>query len=130
MLEQIIEKINGKGWNVYNLESDETLRVAIPRGPVERLEKEKGYVLLVRVSDPTDVEQVINAEKYLIGKGIVAAIMHRGTQIPLAGVLFFDEGVSIQGVPEYLLSEDPKGIFPYEEFYQDLDTLPATANPN
>jgi len=122
MLQRIVEKINAKGWNVYHTESIDTIHESVPRGPVSKLEVGKQYSAFPIVSNPNDIQQMINSLQYMAQSRTVPSIIFNGKPM-LLGMFYVDESeIDIRAIGGGHLS--------YTDFLGSLDTLEAFINQN
>ena len=115
MLEQITKKIQSKGWVPYNVEDADTIDIFAPRGPAEILEIGKQYLLLPRLPNPTDLQQVRNAMRYLTGMKTFPMLNYKGRLLLLATMRVQKKEILVSGLADELLL--------YQEFYEALDGL-------
>ena len=142
----ILKAVKGKGWNLYyrgtsneKLEAIETVK----KGPVDSLEKEILYIILPKVSNPTDMS-VISAflgkhqisPKMIISDGfpyygkIIAEFssgkdelfVHPGDEMGFIGIELLED--------EVRLLSPRKTFMPYEVFLKSLDSLQDISNLN
>jgi len=121
MLNQIIEKIQSKGWNLYVCSDNETASTIIPRGPVSSLEVGKQYLLFPKIDDPTDVKALQAASKLMTDYQRGPRIENKGRSIAMVMVAVDEDRILVRGNIEDYLS--------YEELYKDLDTLWSPTPP-
>jgi hypothetical protein len=122
MLEGVVQKLNGSGWNLYNQENFETIQDAIPRGPVSALEIGKQYVVLPNVDDPTSIDQVTSATEYMIRLRKYATIRYHGRLLPLAVFHVGKDDILVRKIRETHIN--------YEEFDDSLKTLTSISSTN
>ena len=121
MLNQIIEKIQSKGWNLYVCSDNETASTIIPRGPVSSLEVGKQYLLFPKIDDSNDVKQVQDAFKLMADHKRGPLIEDKGRSIAMVMIAVDEDRILVRGNIEDYLS--------YQELYQDLDTLWSPTPP-
>ena len=122
MLSEIKQKINQRGWNVYEFSDDDTIYTAAPRGPATSLEIGKQYSLFPQVNDPTNVEQVQSGCRYVSQGGRYATIAHKGRPIVLVIVAVHPAEIVTRGAIENHLS--------YQDFSRALETLTSVIDIN
>jgi hypothetical protein len=115
MLTTILEKINEKGWNLYEAASDETRDDVIPRGPAESLEYGKQYIIYPSDEDSKNIEKISAKSIYLSDKGITPCFRKRGSLIAMVLLAFREHHVLMRGAEDLEI--------PYHQFIKNLDTL-------
>jgi len=131
MLEQILERINDKGWHLYRtVWRREKWRKAVSRGPVDKLVKGHQYLVFAKTSNPSDPKEVMKETITLANRGIMPSIKYQlpiGYQPPLsyqskAKPLSFI--IILQDKILLRVIRDTEIL--YNDFYNCLDTLPST----
>ncbi len=122
MLEQIIKKINTKGWKAYEITEAETLSTAVSRGPAEQLVLGKLYVLVPQVDDHFSIQQVEEALQKMKSQSIYPLVRYRGQSVSIAVLTPLKRYILIQG-----LRNEKVG---YRDFYHCLNSLPCFPLPN
>ena len=122
MLDQIQQKITDKGWKLYPFGDQDTIYTAVPKGPAPTLEIGRQYAVLPSVQDPTNVEQMKRAMRYIYQRKRVATILHGGIEIALVTLHTDDKEIVIRGGGDIRLS--------YEDLLRDLDTLTPMTDVN
>lgn len=115
MLEGIVEKINSKGWNLYEFKSDENINVAVPRGAVSRLEIGKDYVLFPRIKEDKDLLKMNVALEEMEKNKVFPLINYNNIPVALAYFSFRERRLIVHGVTEVEID--------YGSFREVLDTL-------
>ncbi|MEK6950458.1 MAG: hypothetical protein AABX13_01920 [Nanoarchaeota archaeon] len=125
MLEQILAKIQKKGWNAYEIEAvEKATNKTVEYGPAQSLVVGKLYVLFPRVADPTSLGQIQEA-------------LHKlEKQRPFPYVQYHDRVLSIPYLSlqekQLLIRQQEKveiGVR-YEDFCHSLDSLNLAPLPN
>ncbi len=97
MLEQILRKINDKGWNVYDAGNEEGLQEFVLQGPAHELEMGKQYVLLPIINQPGSFVEVQRAMERMRHESVYP-IVHQGTvAIPVAILIVNEKDVTVRG---------------------------------
>lgn len=117
MLNQIVERINSVGWNLYELGKNDIDTMA-SKGPAKTLEIGKQYVLFPIVNDPTNVEQIKGAISYMRRELIFPKIKVRERLLGIVTLVIEENRVKITRISDVYLS--------YQDFYEALATLQPT----
>ena len=123
-IKQILEKIHGKGWNVYHT-TNESRSEDIENNLVENgLEFNKHYTLLPIAENPKDEESVMQAIENLAVKlnRMMPTIEIHGSKEPFTGFHLKNNSVKLHTVQGEFVS--------YDEFIEALDTIVDTKMMN
>ena len=115
MLDEILAKINAKGWEMYQISNDETLIDAVPRGPAQALEDGADYLVLPRIAAPTNLFLMQPTLKHMVETANYPLATLRGAVVPLGCV-------GIRG-DDMLIRYDLDVLIPLEEMLPVLETL-------
>lgn len=123
MLEQILEKIQRKGWNMYEIEAvEKAANRDIERGPTRSLDVGKLYVIFPQVADPTSVHQIHEALHKLEVQYPFPHVQYKNRCLPVPYLSFQEKLLIVRGTIDVRI--------PYELFYQSLDSLNLAPRPN
>ncbi len=118
----MVVKMNAKGWNVYHTQDSDTIHDSVPRGPVSQLEVGKQYSAFPIVSNPTDVQQVLNSFQYVMQNYRFPQIMFNKNPMLLVPFDVRDNNIVVRVPFEVILS--------HTEFLESLETLESIVNMN
>lgn len=115
MLEEILTKTNEKGWNMYKITDNETLDIAIPRGPVKKLKKGKQYLLYPAIPEADNIE-AIKAVSMRMQIENTYPLIHQGNiSIAMPMIVLKKKKVIIRGQFDFDMD--------YRTFCRNLDNL-------
>ncbi len=117
MLEKILEKIQSKGWELYEMRVEDTVQP----GPVPSLAPGKSYFFLPRNCGPNGALQLYVALCYGRGEEAAPYVHYRGERLSVFNLRI--ENKSIVPMPFKLR-------IAYESFFCSLDTLNFAPGPN
>ena len=120
-----MQRIGEKGWNLYQVDAPALdhaiLYDAIERGPSYQLEEGQQYILLPRVQDPRNPDQLINASNYVFQRGNLPFVQHNGEVVPIGSIGFHAGEVLVIGHDQRCTTLD--------EFYRGLDVFRPLHDP-
>ncbi len=124
MLEQILEKIRSKGWNLYEIKAvEKATDKEIELGPIQSLAVGKLYVLFPKVDEPRSPPQIHEALRRLRAHNHpFPHIQYRGERLPIPYLSFQEEGLLVKGEMTVRIK--------YENFCRKLDSLNVPPRPN
>lgn len=123
MLEQILEKIQQKGWNAYEIEAvEKATNKTVECGPAPSLSVGKLYVLFPKVADPTSLRQINEALDKLKGPHPFPYVQYKGRDLPVPYLSLQEKRLLVRGQVDVPVH--------YEDFYQSLDSLNLAPLPN
>ncbi len=115
ILADILNNINGRGWNLYRIEGNEKLPYTISRGPANKLTVGQ-YLVMPAIRESRNPEAVSERMQLVLRGGEYPRIV-RGDISP--GIMYlelFQDEIVIKERQDYRYS--------YEDFLKALDTLP------
>ncbi len=115
MLHQIHNEFARKGWSLYERNGLEPLEDIVRRGPSERLQEGKEYLVLPEQVNPRDAKVMEGEVVYLTKMKRNPSIHYHGWHIPIACISLQSTGVMILAVPPQKMS--------YSTFYERMATL-------
>lgn len=122
MLEQIIKKIQQKGWEVYMVDMDPDVERAIEvNAPAPSLTVGSWYTINPKINHPTTAEQICNEQERLEQRGIVPKIYYNERWFSLNLFKVKENAV-------YIINLVPlvRRRLTYPQFYDALQSLPIT----
>ncbi len=124
MLEQILEKIRKKGWNLYEIGAvQRATDKDIERGPTDSLVLGRLYVLFPSVDEPRSPQQVHEALRRVNAQPPYSPqVQYKGRHLPIPYLSFQEKRLLVRGSIEAKIQ--------YNEFCQSLDTLNVPPGPN
>ncbi len=124
MLEQILAKIEQKGWKVYAVDIDchGYEHPLIEQGPVQEMKSGTFYTLFPRSRDFRNRQQLYQEKERLEKRLIRPQIQFQGGWWKLDPIYVNKQTLDIMYPNELCLN--------YQEFYDCLESLPNTSLPN
>lgn len=117
MLEKILEKIQKKGWELYEMGAEATARC----GPITSLAPGKSFFFLPQDYGPRGVLQMYVALCYGRGEEAAPQIQYRGKRLFIP---------SVRMERQYIVPAHFKIRITYKDFCQSLDSLNFAPCPN
>ena len=117
MYEEIQEKIRRKGWDLYDAGSDleQNLYIIVPKGNTTCLDKNRNYLILPAIKQPTNISEMEKALENLQMQKMYPLIKYKQVSISTPAFIILEDGVKVYSQRILLFSLD--------EFIQSLDTL-------
>ena len=115
MLEEIFQKIKEKGWNLYQMQPNDTIFTSVPKGPAQSLEIGKGYVLFPKIKEPTDVHAMETALTQMSAAENFPFISYDKQLLGIAYINIKDRDIVICGVTDEIIE--------YQSLLFALDSL-------
>lgn len=124
MLEQILEKIRSKGWNLYEIRAvEKATDKDIERGPIQSLDPGKLYVLFPKVDEPKSPQQIHEAlQRVNAQHPPFPHVQYKGRCLPIPYLSFQEKRLIVPGLIDVRIQ--------YGDFCQSLDTLNVPPRPN
>ena len=117
MFEDILDKIESKGWNVYDAgeRMEQNLFTIVPQGNVHSLKKDRHYLVLPHLQNSCDIIEMQRALEDMDLRQEFPLLRYRQLIIPMAAFLVEERGFTLHSYKEIFLIS--------EEFHKALDTL-------
>jgi len=115
MLEELLKKINDKGWNLYEFGAEENLELAVPKGAASELVVGKNYVVIPRISQDKDLVRVKEAIKGISRRQVFPIMRYLGEPLPLTYFSLKQDIVTVHAETDVDIN--------YRSFSKSLDTL-------
>ena len=115
MLEEIFQKIKEKGWNLYQMQPNDTIFTSVPKGPAQSLEIGKEYVLFPKIKEPTDVHAMETALKQMSATENFPLISYHQQPLAIAYLHVKDRDIVIHDVTDEIIE--------YQSLLFALDSL-------
>lgn len=117
MYEEIVDLFERRGWNLYNVGTNQNQRIIdiVPNGKIYYLERESNYLVLPRIKDHNNAECMVRALATMAKRKIGPIVTIKGVEISLVAFLVGRYDFTIHGRKDIRCT--------YTEFKTGIGTL-------